>query len=196
MKSTVLSGFNNVYSLSALGMYICTSSFLLSTQMRPSKQICYISVITTFGGMTWIIVHHLTFYLQNKQQASNINSCKNVPASIYIFALIMTSLSSYHYIKNTALRQFALKYIKQKMLYFTFKRFTLIPATSCSGSFNSVPESRLFTINVHPSNIENKNFRSVYLEDIKMLNISRIQSEEKITVENIEMDENYLNTAI
>ena len=82
------------------------------------------------------------------------------------------------------------------MLYFTFKRITLIPAASFSGSFNSFPESRLFTKRVHPSNIENKNFRSVYLEDIEMLNISRIQSEEKIIVENIEIDENYLNTAI
>ena len=98
---------------------------------------------------------------------------------------MMTSLSSFHYIKNVALRKFAMKYIKQKILYFTFKRFTMSPAVSYSGSFNSVPESRLFTKRVHPSNIVTKNSRSVSSEDIEMFNISGRQSENKIIVENI-----------
>ena len=149
-------------------------------------QIYFISVITTVGGITWIIFHNLNqIYLQKKQLDSNTNSCENVPASIYAFALMMTSLSSFHYIKNVALRKFAMKYIKQKILYFTFKRFTLSPAVSYSGSFNSVPESRLFTKRVHPSNIVAKNSISVSSEDIEMFNISRRQSENKIIVENI-----------
>ena len=193
MTSTVLSGFNNVYSLSALGKHLswlnCLCQCTLQLQQYNKKETynLLIPVITTVGGIAFIIFHHLNqFYLLNKQLVSNENICESVPASIYFFAVMMTSLSSFHYIKNTALRKFAMKYIKKKILIFKFQRFKLSPAGSYSGSFNSIPNSRLFTKKVHPSNFDRSRPESLSLADIEMINISRIPSENNMVVENIE----------
>lgn len=69
---------------------------------------------------TTTLLYNLYHYLVNefvakastKRAGTNLNE---VPLDIFVFGIVLTSLSLFHYLKNTALRNFAMKLIKQKI---------------------------------------------------------------------------------
>ena len=83
-----------------------------------------LSVIITFG-----FGFFTTFHIIGKQQNETENNqdrflpCQDdkIPFSLYFLSFLLTLVSVFPYIKNTALRLFAVKFIKQRTLLFWYE---------------------------------------------------------------------------
>ena len=96
LASTVYSGLNNIYTLTAMGNKMVLDSYLF----------IFLATVNTVTAVLWSIYHLLSKKTQN--------DFTSVPLSIYIMGAMFTSISLWPYMTNTALRQFNIKIIKNK----------------------------------------------------------------------------------
>ena len=111
--NTVLSGFRNVYNLQILGGLIIFSS---------AHYKFFFTVLITFG-VGFFVVFKIIGDQQSEPQRNLPRECVNeeIPMSLYILPLMLTFVSVFPYIKNTALRVFAIKILKQQGILFWYK---------------------------------------------------------------------------
>ena len=98
LASTVYSGLNNIYSLSALGKTNYSVSF---------TYLIIIKTVNTIIALLWIVYH----FLSKKTQ----DDFTSVPLSLYLHGVMLTCLSLWPYMTNSALRQFNIKIIKNEL---------------------------------------------------------------------------------
>ena len=97
LASTVYSGLNNIYTLTAMGNKMVLDSYLF----------IFLATVNTVTGVLWSIYHLLSKKTQN--------DFTSVPLSIYIMGAMYTSISLWPYMTNLALRQFNVKIIKNTL---------------------------------------------------------------------------------
>ena len=97
LASTVYSGLNNIYTLTAMGNKMVLDSYLF----------IFLATVNTVSAVLWSIYHLLSKKTQN--------DFTSVPLSIYIMGAMFTSISLWPYMTNAALRQFNIKIIRNKI---------------------------------------------------------------------------------
>ena len=80
-------------------------------------------MIITFG-VGFFVVFHLAGTQQNESEQNPSVECENgkIPMSLYVLPLNLTLVSVFPYIKNTALRVFATKILKQQCILFWYEK--------------------------------------------------------------------------
>ena len=63
----------------------------------------------------YMLYHYLVNEFVAKASSKNVKNLSKVPVAIIVFGLTLTLLSLFHYFKNAALRQFAIKIIRHKI---------------------------------------------------------------------------------
>ena len=73
-----------------------------------------ILVIYSVIGVLYIMYHYIVNEFVAKASSKNVKNYSKVPVAILVFGLTLTFLSLFHFFKNAALRNFAMKLIRNE----------------------------------------------------------------------------------
>ena len=113
LTSTILSGLNNVYSLSVFGKYLKYKISIQEIFWKINDGKTYL-VISTISGLG-VVIYHISWNFLSKRNQKNTGPSfdyEDIPGSIYVWGCLLTGLTLLPYWRNYPLRRFCLRYLR------------------------------------------------------------------------------------